>query len=345
MFDINKTIELIKGGLLEPRATWQSYLAENRSWQDTAVLLTLPLIIASSALSGILSLAFRSYHMGFGRWLLAIVFAIIGIAVVSFIFSYLANVFKGKHDFNRGLAALSLAAIPAYAGSIVAPVPFIGWIISLALSIITLVYLYQIIPSYLEVPEDKRVIHYVSSLVVSVVLMMLIGYMFGHGGLMGGYRGGMSMTGEQPAQVGMFGDIQRYTDLMDRAQKDHYNPPANGMITDQQMKDYMDAMRKTAEVRKEQMAHLDKLKEEYKDKEPSATDLPALSGGIGSVLGAVSAEMEVVMTGKGNWAEHQWVTQQLHTARIQKDINDTVKHNYAMYQANAAELEKLSVIP
>lgn len=345
MFDINKTIELIKGGLLEPRATWQSYLAENRGWQDTAVLLTLPLIIVSYVLSGILSLVFRRYHLGLGGWLLTVVLAIVGIAVTAFIFSYLAGLFKGKNDFNRGLAALSLAAVPAFVGGIIGPVPFIGWIVSLALGIVSLVFLYQIIPSYLEVPEDKRVIHYVSSLVVSFVAMLLIGTILGFGGIMGMQHGGMAMSGGQPAQTGMFGDIQRYADLMDQAEKDHYTPPADSMITEAQMNDYMDVMRKTAAVRQEQMAHLDKLKEKYKDKEPTATDLPALSGGVGSVLGAMSAEMEVVMTGKGNWAEHQWVAQQLHTARIQKDINDAVKHNYALYQANAAELEKLSTMP
>lgn len=345
MFDINKTVELIKGGLLEPRATWQSYLAENRGWQDTAVLLTLPLIIASFVLSGILSLIFWRYHMGFGRWLLSILSVLIGIAAASFIFSYLAGVFKGKHDFNRGLAALSLAAIPEFVGAVALPVPWIGRIVWLALLIVTFVYTYQIIPLYLEVPEDKRVLHYVSSLVVSAVAMMVVVYIIGQGAYMGMYRGGISMTGEQPAQVGMLGGIQRYADLMDRAQKDRYDPPADGKVTAAQMKDYMEVMRKTAEVQKEQMANVDKLQKQYKDKEPSAADLPALSGGFGSVLGAMSAEMEVVMTGKGNWAEHQWVKQQLHTARIQKDINETVKHNYALYQANAAELEQLAAIP
>lgn len=349
MFDFNKTIALIKGGLLEPRATWQSYLTENRGWQDTVLLLTLPLIVTSYVLSGILSLIFRSYYMyrvgmGFGGWLLGIILAVLGIVVASFIFSYLAGVFKGRNDFNRGLAALSLAAIPGYLGGILNAIPYIGWIIALALGIVSLVYLYQILPSYLEVPEEKHVLHYVVSLVCSFVVMWILVLVLGFGGAMSTHRG-MSMIEQQPSQVGMLGGIQRYAQYMERAQQDSYDPPADGKISEAQMNEYMDVMRKAAEIRGEQMAHVDKLKEQYKDKDPGAGDLPELAGGIGAVLGAFNAEMEVVMTGKGNWAEHQWVAEQLHTARIQKDINEAVKHNYALYQANQAELEKISAQP
>lgn len=349
MFDINKTIALIKGGLLEPRETWQSYLAENRGWQDTALLLTLPLIVASYVLAGILSLIFRRYYMfgvgmGFGGWLLGVILAVLGLVVASFIFSYLAGAFKGTNDFNRGLAALSLSAIPGYVGSIIGAIPWIGWIVALALGIVSLVFLYQIIPSYLEVPEDKRVVHYVVSLVCSFVFMWIVLLIFGMGGAMSMHRG-MSMVEQQPSQVGMFGNIQRYAQYMEQAQQDRYDPPADGKISDAQMDEYMNVMRKAAEIRGEQMAHVEKLKEQYKDKEPGAGDLPDIAGGIGSVLGAFNAEMEVVMTGKGNWAEHQWITEQLHTARIQKDINEAVKHNYALYQAHQDELEKLAVQP
>lgn len=352
MFDINKTVDLIKGGLLDPRATWQSYAAENRSWQDTGALLTLPMIIGSWILAGILSLIFRSYSlfgmgMGFGYWVLGLIFAIIDIAVSTVIFSYLAGAFKGKNDVNKGLAALSLAAVPGYAGNVVAPIPFIGWIIALALWIVTLVYIYQIIPLYLEVPQDKRAVHYVVSVVASIVVIFIIAAVLGAAGFSPMHRGmsGMAVTGQTPVQVGMLGNIERYAQLSDKAARDHYDPPADGRITDAQMREYMAVMRKAAEVRNDQMARLQRLKAKYQDKQPTAGDLPSLASGIGSAVDAVNAEMEVVMTGKGNWAEHQWITEQLHTARIQKDINGAVKHNYALYQANAAELEKLSAVP
>lgn len=346
MPDFNKTLDLIKNGLLEPRATWQSYAAENRSWQDTAMLLTAPLILGSFILAGLLSLIFGSRGAfgagaGLGGWIVGLVMAFVGVAVASFIFSYLAGLFKGRHDFNRGLAALSLAAIPGYLGNIIGVVPFIGWLVSLALGIVSLVFLYKIIPLYLDVPQEKRVLHFIASLVACFIVMLILGAVLGAGGMMDS-RSAASLTDQQSSQTGMLGGIERYARLMEQAGEQQYEPPADGKISEQQMARYMEVMRKAAEVRDEQMADVERLGEEYKDKEPGISDLVKMSGGVGSVLGAFNAEMEVVMTGDGNWAEHQWIKEQLRVARIQKDLNEAVEHNYQLYQAHREELEKLS---
>jgi len=344
MFDLKKTIDLIKGGLLEPKATWQSYLAENRGWQDTATILTLPLIVASFIIAGILTLLFSGFYMvprgGVGAWLLGLIMAVISIAAAAFIFSYLAGVFKGRHDFNKGLAAISLAAVPAYVGNALSALPLVGWLISLALGIVTLVFLYQIIPSYLEVPDDKRVLHYVVSLVATFVVMLVLGLVLGAGG-MSQMPQGASMSSNQPGQPGMFGDLQRYAQMMEQAQQDRYEPPEDGKITEAQMADLMDVLRRSADIRKEQLARMEQLKEKYDGKEPDATDLPAMTGTVSSVLGAFNAEMEVVMTGKGNWAEHQWIKEQLRVARVQRDASEAISHNYQMYQAHRDELREL----
>jgi hypothetical protein len=51
--------------------------------------------------------------------------------------------------------------------------------------------------------------------------------------------------------------------------------------------------------------------------------------------------MELVKTSGGNWAEYTWVKNQLQTARIQKDINAAVKHNYSLYLKYEDELKEL----
>ncbi len=61
-------------------------------------------------------------------------------------------------------------------------------------------------------------------------------------------------------------------------------------------------------------------------------------------MATANAEMEVVKSGGGNWAEHQWVKEQLRIASIQKDLNDAVKHNYALYQKYADQLKKYGVM-
>lgn len=54
-FDWNKTVSVIKGGLLDPENTWKSFLAENPSWQQTAVVLTGPLLFANVLVSVVAS--------------------------------------------------------------------------------------------------------------------------------------------------------------------------------------------------------------------------------------------------------------------------------------------------
>ena len=156
--------------MLEPESTWQSYLQGNHNWQETAVLLTVPLIVASSVGAWILRLVFGGGAFAGGGTsiidvIMGIVLAAIMLGVAAFVIGFLAGVFNGKNDFDKSLGALSLAAIPGYVGAILMPLPFIGFLLSLAASIYSLVLLYRIIPSYLEVPDDKRIIHFVVSIV------------------------------------------------------------------------------------------------------------------------------------------------------------------------------------
>ena len=56
MFDPQRTVNLIKGALLDPEPTWRSYLPEAGNWQKTAVLLTGPLIVASALIAYVLGM-------------------------------------------------------------------------------------------------------------------------------------------------------------------------------------------------------------------------------------------------------------------------------------------------
>lgn len=204
-------------------------------------------------------------------------------------------------------------------------------------------FLYQIIPSYLEVPDDKRVLHYVLSLVATFIVMMVLGAILGAGGMSGmsGMHQGVSMSDHQPAQSGVVGNIQRHARMMEQAEQDRYDPPADGKITEQQMAAFMNVMRKASEIQGEHTERMKSLSEQYEEKDAGAADLRAVAGSVSALMGAFNAEMEVVMTGEGNWAEHQWVKEQLRVARVQKDTNEAVQHNYELYQANKDTLQQL----
>ena len=182
MLDFNKTARLIRGALFEPQSTWQAYSSEANGWTQTARELTLPLIVGTLFLTLILSTVFNDpvfLQLGLGGWLFAAVFAFAGFMIVAFILALLAGVFNGNNDFDKAFAALSLTAVPSYAGIVLGTLPWIGMLISLGLMIYALVLLYRIIPDYLAVPQGARVKHFILSLAAAFVVSLLLASILG----------------------------------------------------------------------------------------------------------------------------------------------------------------------
>ena len=125
------------------------------------------------------------------------IMATVGIVIAAFVFSFLAGTFNGKRNFDRGFAAISLAAIPAWvAGPIGALVPYIGFFVALAGGIMSLVFMYRIMPLALQVPGEKRVVHFISSLVLILILNFVVGSFMGVGGMGSELRGGTFSKGD-----------------------------------------------------------------------------------------------------------------------------------------------------
>ena len=188
--DLTKTFELVRGGLLDHENTWKSYFDKTPDWKDTAVVLTAPLVLANVVLSIVFSrlLGGYAYNMpGHGiivTLIIALIMAIAGVAVSALVFDRLAGIFGGKPDFSRAFAAISFAAMPAWiAGIIGSLIPGVGFLLSLAGLVATLIFLYKIMPLALGVPEDKRVVHFVASIALTVVVQILIGVLVGTGAM------------------------------------------------------------------------------------------------------------------------------------------------------------------
>lgn len=353
-FDIKKTIDLIKGGLFDPKNTWTRYLDENPGWQDTAIQLTGPLLIANVLLTLIFSRMVGGYvYFGYGQNFLAalvsgLVFGAIGFAVVVAVFNFLAGVFKGQSNFSRAFAAVSLAAIPSWVAGIVGSiVPWIGWLIALAGGILALVYMYKIIPIALGVPEDKRVVHFIASIVCVVIINFIVAAVLGTSSMGRGLTSTDYGRGTDDTPVfgsGMLGEVERQARLMEAAQSDNYDPPSDGKISESQMEDYIDVLDKTRELQAEYAADMEDLGKELEAKEKAGTlspgDLARAYGGMSTAMSANNAEMEVVKSAGGNWAEHVWVKEQLRTARLQRgEGSDALEHNYELYQEYKDELD------
>jgi hypothetical protein len=159
---------------------------------------------------------------------------------------------------------------------------------------------------------------------------------------MGDYETGYQS--DQRVSSGVFSEVERQAELMTRAENDRYEPPKNGFVTNKQVKVLIENLKKVSAYRLRQEQNLKQLEEDMTDKKDfSFSDIGKLTSGMSSVMNTANAEMEVVITSGGNWAEHQWVKEQLRTASIQKDLNATIKHNYALYSEYEEILNELGI--
>ena len=348
-FDFTKTLALIKGGLFDHENTWKTYLEDCPGWQQTALVLTGPLFLASILIPMVFYRFTGGYAMyGYqSSWFMALITSLImgaiGFAIVVLVFNFMAGTFKGIPNFSRAFAAVSLAVIPAWvAGAVAGLIPYLGGLIALVGGILSLVFLYRIIPLALNVPDDKRTVHFVVSLVIVIVINMIIGLTIGLGNTGSPYKGSGYKTSEvsprKGASSGVIAESMRQAEIIEVASADQYEPPADGKLDEDQVEDHVSVMRKTKAMHDEYAEEMEKLAAEMKAKEaegksPSIADFGKMYSGAGRLVSANNAEMEVVVSGGGNWAEHEWVKQQLRIAHIQQgEGSDANAHNYKLYK-------------
>jgi hypothetical protein len=215
--------------------------------------------------------------------------------------------------------------------------------------IISLVFLYKILPLALEVPDEKRAVHFVVSLVTIFIINAVVGFMMGQGAMRQGVNSADFTRAERSSDTvkgsGVIGEMERQGRLMEAAAADVFEPPSDGELDEDQVEEYISVMQKTRAMHKKYAEDMDRMAKEMKEKEeagetPSLSDLGKMYGGIGTAMTANNAEMEVVKTGGGNWAEHQWVKEQLRAAAIQQgEGSDALEHNYELYKEYKDELE------
>lgn len=352
MFDPTRTISLVKGAVLDSEATWQAYLPEAGDWKKTAILLTGPLIVVAAVLGYLVALVFAGDSLfvrvrpTLAMTLMNIIVGFVAIGIISWILSTLSSAFGGKSSFALGFAAATLAFVPGYAGQVITWLPWIGGILALGLAIYSLVLLWRIIPLYLEVPDNKRVLHYVLSLVAGIVVMAIVGNVLAR--FMPGpdlnsfadkYSDSLGSDRSSSGAGGIVGAAMRQAELLEAAESDTYSPPANGELTEKQVLEYIRVMQRSAELQSIKEERIKEIAENAeKNDKVSFSDISDMMGGVTSLAGPAGGEMEVVKSADGNWAEHVWVRDSLRTAFVQRDISDAVAHNYALYKKYEQEL-------
>jgi Yip1 domain len=352
MFDIDATIKWISAVLKTPAEVAPQYKAISAPFLQTFLQIVLPAFVGSYLIGGMLGWLLGSSSgpggLSFMAFVMGLLFGLGWTFVVAFVFDFFAGTFGGVKNYDHAYATVGLAIVPACAGAILGPLPWIGWLLSIAASIYSLVLAWRFIPEFLAVPEDSRVKHYAASVgtlfVAGFIVMIMWGMVFTAASVTSAVLSGgdtedsaeaVENIFENGKSTGVLGGMERSGQLLEQAEQDVYEPPDDGELTEEQVETYISTLKKTKALR-ERIAKKYEEFDEEEGKEPSLTDI---FGGIGDMTRAGSAEVEVVKTAGGNWKEHLWVKNAIETARVQQDINDAVAHNYALFQQYQEDIE------
>ena len=178
MFDLQATIKWVTELLKDPAAAAAAYKETAPAWRDSFLQITLPVYLAAY-LAGIVIAAVTggSILLGpptAGVIIFSILWALGWTFVLAFIFDFLAGTFDGTRNFDAAYALVALAIIPAAIGTAIGPLPWVGWLISLAASIYSLMLAYRFVPVFLDVPETSRAKHFVFSVVAAIVVNVVV---------------------------------------------------------------------------------------------------------------------------------------------------------------------------
>ncbi|MEM9315724.1 MAG: hypothetical protein AAGA95_13950, partial [Pseudomonadota bacterium] len=249
-------------------------------------------------------------------------------------------------------AAVTFGLLPGFVGMLLQALPLVGALIALVAGIYALMTLYRALPVFLPIAEGDRTKHFVATFIAALVATLVLSALLG-ALLVGSVARDVSQRADAeldriseqvdlgdeaaprslPDLLGVEGQVASIEDAAD----DDYTPPADGELTRAQVERTVRLLARTEEVRHESGKRLEAIadKSEGEGEEPSLGDLFT---GIRGLVNIGTAEMQVIKAAGANWAEHEWVKQQLTNARLSPEDN---AHNYELYQAFEEELENL----
>jgi hypothetical protein len=178
MINLEEMRQVAQGALLQPDATWAKAKAEGKSAQQMAQALTIPLVLLCAAVNLVLGLVFAREHTAtfiLGHAAGGAIVGILGVFLLAFLTDVLAGFFGGTRDYNAAFNAVALTAVPSAVGLAGQNLPVVGGIASLVLWFYGLYLLYQALPVFLTIPEEKRMLHYLSTLGAAMVIGLVMG--------------------------------------------------------------------------------------------------------------------------------------------------------------------------
>lgn len=175
----------VKNMLTTPRTEWVVVAAEPWTVADLYKSYIMPLA-AIPVVAGLLhGWIFGYFGMRPGFFhsiftaLVTYVLSLAGVYVLGLIFSRLAPMFGGQQDDLAGLKLTAFGATASWVGGAFRLIPFVGWLVSLVLSLYSLYILYLGAPILMRIPPDRAVPYTVAVIVAAILISIVIGLIVG----------------------------------------------------------------------------------------------------------------------------------------------------------------------
>jgi len=174
-------VERVKSILLSPKEEWEVIKGEETTVQELFTQYAV-ILAAIPAIAGLIG--FSAFGYGFGirlpigssiGWaILTYVLSLIGTYVVGFIIDSFAPTFGSTKDLTASMKVAIYASTASWVGGIFNLIPFLSFISMLA-GIYSLVLMYMGLKSIKDVPEEKMVGYFITVLVVTIVVYLIVG--------------------------------------------------------------------------------------------------------------------------------------------------------------------------
>jgi hypothetical protein len=182
---MSSLVTRVQNILMTPKTEWPVIAAEP---ETTAGLYTRYILIVSALgpiamfLKGTLigtSIPFvGTFRVGIGAGLsmavLSYVLGLIGIFLFSWVINALAPTFGGQKDSVQALKAAAYGSTGAWVGGLAQVIPWIGWIIGLAMAIYSIYLLYLGLPHTMKAAPEKAAGYTAVAIIVAIILYWVI---------------------------------------------------------------------------------------------------------------------------------------------------------------------------
>jgi hypothetical protein len=182
---MSNLIQRVQNIVMTPKTEWPVIAAEP---ETTGSLFTKYILIVSalgpiayflkSTLLGTTVPFVGTFRVGIGAGLsmalLQYVLGLVGIFVFALVINALAPTFGGQKDSVQSLKAAAYGATAAWVGGLAQIIPWIGWLIGLALAIYSIYVLYLGLPHTMKSPVDKSAGYTAVAIICAILLYWVI---------------------------------------------------------------------------------------------------------------------------------------------------------------------------